>query len=157
MPTTCSHVLRYSNNSDLYTAWIKKSKNVFPGKSSSSFNLLSFYHWKKRHFSGYSSVPIHETTSVTTRVLVRFNMATAKWWGIFSKLWPSTASNRSPHLKQDWKLLRFMSQKHVVSFQNLYALVSIRVYRGILAKFGNSLYKWALFKDDFKAISKKKV
>ena len=105
MPTTCSHVLRYSNNSDLYTAWIKKSKNVFPGKSSSSFNLLSFYHWKKRHFSGYSSVPIHETTSVTTRVLVRFNMATAKWWGIFSKLWPSTASNRSPHLKQDWKLL----------------------------------------------------
>ena len=136
MPTTCSHVLRYSNNSDLYTAWIKKSKNVFPGKSSSSFNLLSFYHWKKRHFSGYSSVPIHETTSVTTRVLVRFNMATAKWWGIFSKLWPSTASNRSPHLKQDWKLFRFMPQKHVIlsAFRICMlwkALVSIRVYRGI--------------------------
>ena len=46
-----------------------------------------------------SSVPIQETTSVTTLVLVRLSMDTAKWWGIFSRLWPSTANSLSPHLQ----------------------------------------------------------
>ena len=47
----------------------------------------------------HSSVPIQETTSSTTLVLVCFNIFTAMWCGIFSRVCPSTASKRSPHLK----------------------------------------------------------
>ena len=58
--------------------------------------------WKSWHrkivFRGcYSSVPIQETTSMTTLVLVCLSMVTAAEWGTHSRLWPSTASRRSPH------------------------------------------------------------
>lgn len=32
----------------------------------------------------YNSVPVQETTSNATRVLVSFRVLTAKWWGMFS-------------------------------------------------------------------------
>ena len=44
-----------------------------------------------------SSVPIQLTTSRTTLVLVCFSMQTAELCGTHSRLWPSTASSRSPH------------------------------------------------------------
>ena len=48
-------------------------------------------------FGGYSSVPIQETTSMTTLVLVCLSMVTAAEWGTLSRLCPSTANRRSPH------------------------------------------------------------
>ena len=48
--------------------------------------------------SSHSSVPIQETTSRTTLVEVCFSMETASACGMFSRLWPSTARRRSPHL-----------------------------------------------------------
>lgn len=51
----------------------------------------------------HSSVPIHETTSSTTLVLVCFSIDTAMEWGRFSRVWPSTANSLSPHLRKEKK------------------------------------------------------
>ena len=51
-------------------------------------------------YSLHSSVPIQETTSKTTLVDVCFSILTARWWGMLSREWPSTANSRSPHLKK---------------------------------------------------------
>ena len=74
----------------------------------SQTKLMQYYHRPPSSSSGksfqipcsmsHSSVPIQETTSRTTLVEVCFSMETASACGMFSRLWPSTARRRSPHL-----------------------------------------------------------
>ena len=59
------------------------------------FNRMYFF--TNFAFLCYSSVPIQDTTSITTLVLVCLSMVTAAEWGTHSKLCPSTARRRSPH------------------------------------------------------------
>ena len=66
-------------------------------------------------YSLHSSVPIQETTSKTTLVDVCFSILTARWWGMLSREWPSTANSRSPHLKKK----RFTLETHADNLINL--------------------------------------
>ena len=75
-------------------------------------------------YSLHSSVPIQETTSKTTLVDVCFSILTARWWGMLSREWPSTANSRSPHLK---KKVHFRDSHRQCLFCRLNAIYPVRL------------------------------